>query len=70
MTALPACNSALKQFGSLQIWVDMETVWLAEPIGKLGRLATFTDAAIQAFPNLKALFGLPFRQTIGLVDAC
>lgn len=62
-----ACNAALKQRGSLQIWFDPETVWLAEPGGKRGRPATFTDAAIQACLTLKALFGLPLRQTTGLV---
>ena len=60
-------NAALKQRGSLLIWFDPETVWLAEPGGKRGRSATFTDAAIQACLTLKALFGLPLRQTTGLV---
>ena len=31
------------------------------------RLATFSDAAIQTCLTLKALFGLPLRQTEGLV---
>ena len=48
-------------------WFDPETVWLAKPSGKRGRSATFTDAAIQACLTLKALFGLPLRQTTGLV---
>ena len=60
-------NAALKQRGSLLIWFDPETVWLAVPSGKRGRSATFTDAAIQACLTLKALFGLPLRQTTGLV---
>lgn len=60
-------NAALKQRGSLLIWFDPETVWLAAPNGKRGRSATFTDAAIQACLTLKALFGLPLRQTTGLV---
>lgn len=60
-------NAALKQRGSLLIWFDPETVWLAEPSGKRAPSATFTDAAIQACPTLKALFGLPLRQTTGLV---
>ena len=62
-------NAALKQRGSLQIWFDPETVWLAEPSGKRGRPATFTDAAIQACLTLKVLFGLPLRQTTGLVES-
>ena len=60
-------NAALKQRGSLLIWFDPETEWLAAPTGKRGRSATFTDAAIQACLTLKALFGLPLRQTTGLV---
>ena len=60
-------RAALKQRGSLQIWFDPETVWLAEPSEKRSRSATFTDAAIQAYPTLIALFGLPLRQTTGLV---
>ena len=60
-------NAALKQRGSLQIWFDPATVWLAEPSCKRGRSATFTDAAIQACLTLQALFGLPLRQTTGLV---
>ena len=64
-----AYNAALKQRGSLQIWFDPETVWLAEPSGKRGRPATFTDAAIQTCLTLKALFGLPLRQATGLVES-
>jgi hypothetical protein len=60
-------NAALKQRGSLLIWFDPETVWLAEPSGRRGRSATFSDAAIQACLTLKALFGLPLRQATGLV---
>ena len=60
-------DAALKQRGSLLIWFDPETVWLAEPGGKRGRSATFADAAIQACLTLRALFGLPLRQTTGLV---
>jgi hypothetical protein len=62
-------RAALKQRGSLQIWFDPGTVWLAEPIGKRGRPTTFTEAAIQACLTLKALFGLPLRQTTGLVES-
>jgi hypothetical protein len=60
-------NAAHKPRGSLQIWFDPETVWLAAPSGKRSRSATFTDAAIQACLTLKALFGLPLRQATGLV---
>ena len=60
-------NAALKRRGSLLIWFDPETIWIAELSGKRGRSATFTDAAIQTCLALKALFGLPLRQTTGLV---
>lgn len=62
-----AYNAALRQRGSLVIWFDPETEWLAAPAGRRGRPATFSDAAIQACLTLKALFGLPLRQTAGLV---
>ena len=62
-----ACNAALKRRGSLQIWFDPEMEWLAAPSGRRGRPATFSDAAIQTCLMLKALFGLPLRQTMGLV---
>ena len=59
-------RAALKQHGALLIWFDPETIWLAGPSGKRGRLATVSDAAIRACLTLKALFGLPLRQTTGL----
>ena len=62
-----AYNAALKQRGSLLIWFDPEMEWVAAPRGKRGRPATFSDAAIQACLTLKELFGLPLRQTTGLV---
>lgn len=68
-TSWCAYNAGLKQRGSLHIWFDPETVWLAEPSGKRGRPATFTDATIQACLMLKAFFGLPLRQTTGLVES-
>jgi len=60
-------NAALRQRGSLLVWFDPETEWLAAPRGGRGRPATFSDAAIQTCLTLKALFGLPLRQTEGLV---
>jgi hypothetical protein len=66
-TNWPTYNAALKQRGSLLIWFDPEMEWLAAPSGRLGRPTTFSDAAIQTCLMLKALFGLPLRQTTGLV---
>lgn len=51
----------------LLIWFDSQKEWLAAPGGKRGRPATFPDASIQACLTLKALFGLPLRQTTGQV---
>ena len=44
-------NAALKQRGTLLIWFDPETIWLAGPSGKRGRSATFSDAATQGVPD-------------------
>jgi hypothetical protein len=60
-------NAALRQRGSLLVWFDPEMEWLAAPSGRRGRPATFSDAAIQACLMLRALFGLPLRQTSGMV---
>ena len=54
-------HAARKQRGSLLIWFDPETVWLAETGGKRGSSATFTDAAIQACLTLKAPSNLRVR---------
>ena len=66
-TNWPVYNAALRQRGSLLVWFDPETEWLAPPRGRRGRPATFSDAAIQTCLTLKALFGLALRQTTGLV---
>ena len=49
------------------MWFDPKTEWLAVPRGRRGRPATFSDAAIQTCLMVKALFGLPLRQTQGMV---
>jgi hypothetical protein len=53
----------------LSIWFDPEAQWLAAPTGRRGRQPVFTDAALQTCLTLKALFGLPLRQTIGMVTS-
>jgi Transposase DDE domain len=60
-------RAALARRGSLAIWFDPETQWQAAPTGKRGRQPVFADAAIQVCLTLKALFGLPLRQTTGMV---
>lgn len=46
-TSRRAYNAALARRGSLLIWCDPETKWLAEPTGKRGRQPVFADAAVQ-----------------------
>ncbi len=62
-------NAALRQRGTLTVWFDPDTVWYAGKTGKRGRPETFSDAAVQVCLTLKVLFGLPLRQTVGLVES-
>lgn len=63
----PMARAALARRGSLSIWFDPKTQWLGAPTGKRGRRPVFSAAAIQARLTRKALFGLPLRQTTGMV---
>ncbi len=60
-------RTALARRGSLVTWFNPQAHWLAAPTGKRGRQLVFSDAAIQTCVTLKALFGLPLRQTIGML---
>ena len=51
------------------ILIDPQMQWLAEPAGKMGRPAVFSDTAIQLCPSVKVLFKLPLRQAVGMVRA-
>ena len=62
-------NAALKARGSLTLWFDADMQWLAAPSGRRGRQHTFSDACIQFCLGIKCLFGLPLRQTLGLVQS-
>ena len=62
-------NAALKARGSLTLWFDADMQWLAAPSCKRGRQHTFSDACIQFCLSIKCLFGLPLRQTLGLVQS-
>lgn len=68
-TNWPMDNRALERRGSMLILIDPEMQWLAEPAGKMGRPAVFSDVAIQLCLSLKVLFRLPLRQTVGMVRA-
>jgi hypothetical protein len=65
----PSYNTALKQRGSLSIWFDPDMTWEPPPSGKRGQQQKFSDAVIQTCLTLKVLFGLPLRQTTGLVES-
>lgn len=60
-------NEALRRRGSLLIWLDKDMVWLAIRAGRRGRPPAFSDAAIQFCLMVKVLFGLPLRQTTGMI---
>lgn len=62
-------NEALKRRGSLLVWLDKDMVWLAPKAGRMGRPPVFSDAAIQFCLMVKVLFGLPLRQTTGMVSS-
>lgn len=64
---LEAYNDALKRRGSLLVWLDKDMVWFAPKAGHNGRPPVFSDAAIQFCLMVKVLFGLPLRQTTGMV---
>ena len=64
-----AYNAALKARGSLLIWFDRDMAWFAAKSGKRGRSQTFSDAAIQFCLSIKCLFGLPLRQSLGMVES-
>ncbi|MDB6177446.1 IS5 family transposase [Paracoccus sp. Z330] len=60
-------NASLRRRGSLSVWFDPEMPWHAGRSGRRGHPETFSDSAIQTCLTLKVLFGLPLRQTVGLV---
>jgi len=60
-------SEALRKRGSLLFWLDKDMTWLALRDGRPGRLAVFSDAAIQFCLSIKILFKLPLRQTAGMV---
>ena len=62
-------NDSLNQRESLSIWFDQEMVWTPPPSGKRSRQQQFNDTAIQTCLTLKVLFGVPLRQTTGLVQS-
>lgn len=62
-------NDALKQRGSLLIWLDKDMAWMAIREGRSGRPPVFSDAAVQFCLMVTVLFSLPLRQTTGMVTS-
>ena len=63
-------DTALKQRGSLTVWISDEalTPWTSpEQTGRRGASPTYTDLAIEPMATLQALYGLAGRQTGGLL---
>ena len=66
-------NTALKQRGSLTIWIskDIEDSWYAQRAvhRKPGRQLEYSDQSIQLMLTLRSLFKLPLRQLEGLCQS-
>ena len=65
----PSYNTALKPRGSQSIWFDLEMIWAPPPSGTRGRQQRFSDSAIHSCLTLNVLFGMPLRQTTGVVQS-
>ncbi|MGR0188934.1 IS5 family transposase [Azospirillum aestuarii] len=62
-------NRALRQRGSLTIWVTPEALaaWTPAVTGRRGRPAVYSNIAIETGAMLRLAFGRPWRQTEGLL---
>ena len=50
-------------------WFDKDMVWLAGKAGRPGRPPVFSDTAVQLCLMVNVQFGLPLRQTTGMVPS-
>jgi hypothetical protein len=66
-----AYTSALKQRGSLNIWIGQDVLgsWYATPNGSPGRDCLYSDQAVETALTIRKLFRLPLRQTEGLLTS-
>ena len=64
-----AYNAALKQRGSLLIWVDQDMCWHGSASGKRLRSTKYGEAAIQFCLTIKGLFNLALRQATGIAQS-
>lgn len=66
-------NQSRVKRGSITVWIDAEVLekWhpKAEGKRKRGGQVRYSDQAIEAFLMLKAVYGLPYRQTIGFAQS-
>ncbi len=65
-------DTALKQRGSLSVWISKEALkqWTSkEKTGMRGASPTYTDLAIETMATLQALYGLAGRQTEGFMGS-
>lgn len=67
----PAYNEALKQRGSLNVWISSRALdrWRAKPAGTPGLPRTYADTAIETALTVRKLFRLPLRQTEGFLSS-
>ena len=64
-------DRTLVRRGDLTLWLSPRavTTWMAMPSGKSGGQRHYSDIAIEAALTLRLVFGLPWRQTEGLLNA-
>ena len=69
VTNWPAYNESLRQRGDLTIWMSDEALcqWSAPRRASAGGQAKYSDLAITSCLTLRAVYGLPLRQTQGLM---
>ena len=71
LTNWPEYNKALIQRGFITIWLEQSTLdqWYYQGPRTAGGLFRYSEQCIQAALALKAVFGLAFRQTQGLIQS-
>src|SRR3954447_6229310 len=64
-------DAALRQRGSLTVWITPEAIaaWAPAATGQRGQLKRYSDVAIEAGLMLRLAFGRPWRQTEGLLGS-
>lgn len=65
-------NRALKQRGSLTIWINTDAIekWTSDELtGEPGASPKYTDLAIETMAMAQAVYGLPGRQTQGFLQS-